>query len=100
MSWLKDKITSLVVDNLVGKVAAWLTGKKTIIGAISLLLWAVIYASPIVFPQYGWIVPLATHVRDALQSAGVNLDTSLFSTGVGFTVVGLIDKLRRMFKKD
>lgn len=100
MSWISDKLNKFILERVVNRAANWLKGKKTVIGAISLLLWAVIYAAPIVFPQYAFIVPIAEQVRDALKAAGVDLDGSLFSAGVGFTVVGLIDKLRKLRNKN
>lgn len=76
-----------------------LNGKKTIIGAISLLLWVTIYAIPAFTPEYNWITVYATQLRDILIASGLELDNSLFNIGAGFTVVGLIDKIRKLFKK-
>lgn len=77
-----------------------LNGKKTTIGAISLLLWITIYAMPAFTPNYNWITIYATQVRDFLQASGVQLDNSLLNVGAGFTVVGLVDKIRKFFKED
>ncbi len=76
----------------------WFNGKKTVIGAISLLLWVTIYAIPAFTPEYNWITIYATQVRDVLNASGIQLDNSLFNAGAGFTVVGLIDKIRKLFK--
>jgi hypothetical protein len=100
MSWLEDKVRGVVLNRVVLKIAAYLKGKKTAIGALSFLLWVVIYAMPAFTPNYNWIIVYATMFRDALQAAGINLDNQLFNAGVGFTVVGLIDKVRTLFKKD
>ncbi len=77
-----------------------LDGKKTTIGAISLLLWVAIYAIPAFTPEYNWITIYATQIRDFLQANGVLLDNSLFNVGAGFTVVGLLDKVRKLSKRD
>lgn len=100
MSWIKDKITKLVINNVVSKLIGWLQGKKTVIGALSLVLWVMIYAVPVVFPQLGVIADAAKSVKDALEAGGINLDAELFSTGVGFTVVGLFDKFIKLFGKN
>lgn len=76
----------------------WLNGKKTTIGAISFLLWIAIYAMPAFTPDYNFITVYATNLRDILQASGINLDNELFNAGAGFTVVGLIDKVRKLFK--
>lgn len=86
---------SLVIARVVKKIAKYLEGKKTAIGALSFLLWAAIYALPAFTPEYNFITEYATQFRDALQAAGVELDNSLFNAGVGFTIVGLIDKYRK-----
>lgn len=99
MKWIEEKIKGIVLNRVVVKVAAWLEGKKTVIGAINMLLWIAIYAIPAFTPQYNFITVYATMIRDALQSAGIDLDNELFNAGVGFTVVGLIDKIRKLFRK-
>lgn len=100
MSWIENKIKGLVINRIVKKVVTWLDGKKTIIGLINIALWAVIYAVPVVAPQHIWVVAIAQHIKDALESGGIVLDGALFNAGLGFTVVGLIDKIRKLIKKD
>lgn len=99
---IKSKIESYITSIFVNRLTKWLTkqleGKKTVIGAISLLLWVAIYAIPAFTPNYNWVTLYAVQIRDALQSAGIQLDNSLFNTGVGFTIVGLVDKIRRLIK--
>ncbi len=97
---IKDRITKWVLSRYITKVKDYLEGKKTIIGAINLLLWVAIYAIPAFTPQLNWITSIATQIRDILQSSGINLDNELFNVGVGFTVVGLADKLKRLFGED
>lgn len=94
--WLKG----IFLNRLVLRIAKALEGKKTVIGAINLLLWIAIYAVPAFTPDYNWITVAATQIRDALIAAGINLDNELFNTGVGFTVVGLFDKIRQLLNKD
>lgn len=100
MSFIEDKIKKLVINRVVIKVVEYLKGKKTAIGAVSFLLWVAIYAMPAFTPQYNFITQYAVVIRDAMQAAGIDLDNELFNAGVGFTLVGLVDKIRRLFKKD
>lgn len=103
MSWIKEKIEGFLITRVVARIAGAISGKKTIVGAISLLLWVAIYAIPAFTPEYNWIVVYATQLRDLLLTHGVVLDNSLFNAGVGFTVVGLADKARKIYleyKKD
>ena len=98
MSWFKDKIEGLVLSRIVGKIVKWLDGKKTAVGALNLLLWVAIYAVPAFTPDYNWITEYATKIRDLLLAGGINLDADLFNVGVSFTVVGLADKFRKLYK--
>lgn len=79
-------------------IITWLNGKKTALGAISLLLWITIYALPAFHPEYNWITVYGTNARDFLLSIGINLDRELFNAGVGVTVLGLGDKVRKIAK--
>ncbi len=99
MSWIKNKIESFLIGRVLNKAILYLDGKKTVIGAINLLLWVFIYAVPALFPEYSFLTVYATQIRDALAAGGVVLDNSLFNTGVTFTVVGLIDKVRKLYKE-
>lgn len=100
MSFIEDKIKKIVVNRLTVRLVEYLKGKKTVIGAVSFLLWVAIYAMPAFTPQYNFITQYAVMIRDAMQAAGIDLDNELFNAGVGFTLVGLVDKVRRLFKKD
>lgn len=100
MSWISDLVQKYAVKSVLAKVANWLNGKKTAIGAVNLLLWVALYAIPAFTPQYNWITVIATQIRDGLNAAGLNLDNQLFNAGVGFTVVGLVDKIWKLFKED
>lgn len=97
-SKIEDYIKGVFINRLTVKVAEFLNGKKTAIGAVNLLLWVAIYAIPAFTPEYNSITVYATQVRDYLIAAGIELDNSLFNTGVGFTVVGLVDKIRKLYK--
>lgn len=98
MSWIEDYIKKNLVKQVVAKLVKWLDGKKTATGALSLLLWVAIYAIPAFTPDYNWITQYATMIRDALNSSGVVLDNTLFNVGTTFTVVGLLDKLRKLIR--
>ena len=94
---IKDKIRNWLLSRYIDKLVKYLDGKKTVIGAINLLLWVCIYAVPAFTPHYSWITELATQIRDTLQSSGIDLDNELFNTGLGFTIVGLISKIIKLF---
>lgn len=100
MSWISDQVEKLAINKIVVKIANYLNGKKTAIGAVNFLLWVAIYAMPAFGPQYNWLTKDATILRDMLMSNGLNLDNELFNAGVGFTVVGLAHKVLKYFQKD
>lgn len=91
-------IKELILNNLKG-IGGYFNGKKTTLGAISLLLWVAIYAMPAFTPDYNWITVEATRIRDMMQMLGFNIDNELFNVGAGLTVVGLADKIRKLFMK-
>lgn len=97
---IKDRIRNWLFGKYLVQIQEYLKGKKTLIGAISLLLWVCIYAVPAFTPQYSFLTVAATQIRDALNSSGIVLDNSLFNTGVGFTVIGLLGKIMDLFKKE
>lgn len=97
-SWFEDKLKGIVVNRVTKKIVSWLDGKKTTIGAINLLLWVAIFAIPAFTPQYNFITLYATQIRDLLIDSGFNIDNELFNTGVGFTILGLVDKIRKLIK--
>jgi len=98
MSWIKEKVLKWLLDDVIKKLIKWLDGKKVVIGAINLILWVALYAVPAFTPEYNWITVYATMIRDALLAGGINLDSELFNAGVSFTIVGLVDKVRKLIK--
>lgn len=82
------------------KLIELLKGKKTIIGAVSMLLWFVIYGVPILFPEYLFLVDIAMKLQEWLLAVGVELDKEFLAMGAGITAIGLLDKVRRLFSKD
>lgn len=100
MNWINRKVESFIVTRVMGKVVAILDGKKTTIGCINLGLWILIYAMPAFTPDYNWVTEYATKFRDMLNDSGIVLDNSLFNAGAGFTVVGLVDKVRKLYKEN
>lgn len=95
MNWLK----TLVVEKLLGGVVDWLNGKKTAIGALTLLVWTWAYVVPVLYPGAAGIIPFVQTIVDALSHAGV-LDQELLAAGTGLTVVGLVHKAVKYFKKE
>ena len=83
-------------DDLIAK----LRGKKTWLGAIPLVLWVMIYAVPAIAPQYAWEATIGITIQNQLVSWGVDLNDPLLELGLGVTLVGLMDKLRRLFGKE
>ncbi len=100
MTWIQRKLEGIALSRILKKLVDYLDGKKTVVGALSLLLWVAIYALPAFTPNYNWITVIATQIRDTLQASGVQLDNSLFNAGVGFTVLGLVDKVRKLITKE
>ncbi len=100
MSWLKKLRMLISFKDHADKLIALLKGKKTVIGAVSMLLWFVIYGVPVFFPQYSFLVEIALKIQEFLASYGMELDTELLGAGAGITAIGLLDKLRRMFYPD
>lgn len=100
MTWIQRKLEGIFLSRAISGLVKYLDGKKTLVGAASLLLWVCIYAVPAFTPNYSWITVLATQIRDGLLAAGIQLDNSLFNAGLGFTVVGLVDKVRKLIKEN
>lgn len=82
------------------KILTWLhkvtDGKKTVTGLISLALWVVIYAVPMLYPEWG-TAQLGQWVADFLRGQGILLDYDLLVGGGTLTVIGLLDKIRKYF---
>lgn len=82
------------------KIVEWFNGKKTALGAVSLLLWIFIYVMPAFHPELNWVTHYGTQARDFMQAIGINLDKELANGGIALTAVGLGDKIRKMFSKE
>ena len=94
----KKLISWLLPSNLI----EWLKGKKTITGALTLLLWFLIYGLPFVCTQSlcGQVAEYSLQLQQLLESLGVELDVGLLKTGAGLTVVGLLDKVFKHWLSD
>lgn len=88
-TWLKEKTIGLLIPT---NWVEWLKGKKTVLGAISLVLWALIYALPAIRPDLAEVAQLALKLQAYLTAAGLDVNTFL-GAGTGLTVIGLLDKL-------
>lgn len=84
---LKKKLDSLI---------EWMKGKKMIMGAIPLLLWVLIYAIPVVMPEWTWAAGLGLWLQHWLTQMGIDLNDPLLTVGGGATLIGLLDKIRRL----
>jgi hypothetical protein len=97
-SYIKKKVKQFVLGRILKEVVQAIDGRKTLIGAVNLLLWVAIYAIPAFTPEYNQITEYAVWIRDGLAESGLVLDNELFNIGVGFTLVGLVDKVRKLIK--
>jgi len=95
---VKDKAVAMLASWFGGKkAAAYLNGKKTLLGAVMLLLWAIIYAFPIFLPNTG-IGELGKQLQQILLDGGLMPDDFgryLLEMGSSVTLLGFIDKLRK-----
>lgn len=98
--WFEKLVLKSVIGKVTGKVALFLNGKKTYTGLVTLLLWVFIYVIPVILPQFGYVSELAKQVKDALEQAGVNLDSELLVSGASLTVTGLLHKIWKYFTKE
>lgn len=103
MKLLKDKFEKYVIGVLLSRVVAplvaFMDGKKTLTGLVSLALWALIYAVPAVAPDLLILAQVGEMLKSALEGAGVKLDTELLVGGAGLTVVGVAHKVMKYFSK-
>lgn len=90
-----NRIIEWLLEN---RLVKWLDGKKTILGAIQLVLWVLIYGVPVVAPQYAYIAELGLWIQGLLQSAGLDIGGELLGAGTGLTIIGLLDKIRKMYR--
>jgi hypothetical protein len=89
MGWKEKVIGWLVPSNTI----RWLNGKKRILGAIHITLWAFIYGVPIVCQSAicKSAATLGMQVHQVLVNAGLNLEGYLFEMGAALTVIGVGD---------
>ena len=102
MGWVKEKLEQYVLKGVVGRLVAkahvYLDGKKTALGAVSLFLWVLIYAVPAIRPDWAYVGALGVSIKEALEGAGIKLDTELLTGGLTLTVTGLVHKLQKYWK--
>lgn len=103
-SKIKSVLVNFFLTRMLGDLIKWIyratEGKKTLLGFLSLLMWTWIYVVPALCGDAcGMAAEFGLKVRDMLVGAGVSLDSELLNTGIGLTLVGLLDKIRKMFKE-
>ena len=86
-----------ILEQALRPAIVWLDGKKTATGALSLLLWVVIYGLPAARPDLGYVAVFGQQAKDFLEGAGVHLDQELLASGLGLTLVGLLHKLKKYY---
>lgn len=96
MNAIKRYITGLLLGKWIKPIIASLDGKKTVLGAITLVLWVVIYAIPTLWPDLAYIADWGKQLQELLESQGLVFDKELLGTGLGLTLIGLIDKVRKL----
>jgi hypothetical protein len=72
MNWIKKRLANLVGLSFIPKLGEWLNGKKTVLGAIVLVLY-VLEAVPSVFPECSACPQIAVAIQQALEFLGVSL---------------------------
>jgi hypothetical protein len=73
MSWIKRRLARLVGLSFIPKLGDWLNGKKTVLGAIALLLY-VLDVIPTLFPECAVACPaIAIAIHQGLEFLGVSL---------------------------
>jgi hypothetical protein len=87
--WILEQALKPAID--------WMDGKKTATGAVSLLLWVLIYGVPAVRPDLGYVAIFGKQAQDFLTAAGLHLDTELLVQGLGLTLIGLAHKAQKYF---
>lgn len=95
-----DKLRLLVLEQALKPFISFMDGKKTATGALSLLLWVLIYGVPAVRPDLAFVADFGKQAQDFLTSAGLHLDTELLVQGLGLTAVGLAHKAIKYFQAD
>lgn len=100
MSWLSKIKALLNLKSHADKLIELLKGKKTYIGTISMLIWFFIYGVPVFFPEYAFLAEFALRIQSYLADLGLILDKELLGAGAGITVIGFLDKIRRMLSED
>jgi hypothetical protein len=99
MNWLKRKIVKWLLPS---GIIVRLRGRKRLIGGISLILWALIYALPefCLAEACTQATDISRQVQDLLLSYDLKLDEVLLKGGSGLTVVGLIDRVLKYKPSD
>ncbi len=80
-------------------IAGWLNGKKTVLGLVQIALWVMIYALPVLAPEWQ-TAEIGKLAQEMLLSAGVDAAGALWlllESGLGFVLVGLVHKLLKRF---
>ena len=78
-----DKIKAILsLNGLLSELWDALDGKKTIIGATSLVLWFLIYAAPVAVPDLPILPTIGHSLQKVLVALGLDLSGELLQGGV------------------
>ena len=95
---MRTWIMKLILGKWIKPLIKLLDGRKTLLGLIQLILGLAIW----VVPQAGFgdsstmIINLARIIAEFLDSSGIDMGSLLIS-GAGFTLVGVIHKIKKIF---
>jgi hypothetical protein len=71
----------------------WLKTKKRLVGGVSLLVWVLLYAIPVLNPAWTTAAEIGRQLAALFNYLGIPLDATLLEGGAGLTVIGWVDWL-------
>lgn len=86
----------LSLSKILARIRDTLNGRKTLIGVL-LGVVAALRAFGKASPEYPWVESIADTLDYALNAIGVGVDGNI-ATAAGFSLWGLIDKVRKVGK--
>ena len=98
VKWIKEIVVGYLLKDFLVFVKDKLEGNKTYLGIVQIVLGILIVvaqAVPEIQPYTQYLLILV----ELAQEHGIDLGETLLISGQGFTLVGLIDKIRRLFWK-
>jgi len=91
-------IMKLILGKWLKPIWDFLNGNKTYLGIVQIVLGIAIWVVPEISSELGYIAEFAKQIANLMGTAGIDLGTVLTS-GAGFTLVGLVHKIIKLFTK-